>query len=59
MLLDGSALKQGAVAAARGALENARALLPSLRDARTIERIKSGMAEIEAKLSWKPVISGN
>jgi hypothetical protein len=59
MLLDGPALKQVAVAATRGALENARALLPSLRDARTIERIKSGMAEIEAKLSGKPVISGN
>jgi hypothetical protein len=59
MLLDGIALKQAAVAAARGALESAQALLPSLRDARTIERIKSGTAEIEAKLSGKPVTTGN
>ena len=58
MLLDWLALKQAAMAAARGALESAEALLPSLRDAGTVARIKSGTAEIEAKLSGKPVTTG-
>jgi glutamate formiminotransferase len=59
MLLDWLAVKQAAMAAARGALESAGALLPSLRDAGTVARIKSGTAEIEAKLSGKPVTTGN
>jgi len=58
MLLDWLAVKQAAIAAARGALECAEALLPSLRDAGTVERIKSATAEIEAKLSGKPVTTG-
>ncbi len=58
MLLDWLAVKQAAMAAARGALESAEALLPSLRDAGTVARIKSGTAEIEAKLSGKPVTTG-
>jgi glutamate formiminotransferase len=56
--LDWFALKQAVVAAARGALQSAEALLPSLRDAGTVARIKSGKAEIEAKLSGKPVTTG-
>jgi glutamate formiminotransferase / formiminotetrahydrofolate cyclodeaminase len=59
MLLDWLMVKQVAMAAARGSLENAEALLPSLRDARTVARIKAGMSEIEAKLSGKPVTTGN
>jgi glutamate formiminotransferase len=59
MLLDLLVLKQAAVASARAALESADALLPSLRDASTFARIKSGTAEIEAKLSGKPVTTGN
>ena len=59
ILLDWLVVKQVAMAAARGALENAEALLPSLRDAGTVARIKSGTAEIEAKLSGKPVTTGN
>jgi glutamate formiminotransferase len=58
MLLDWIALKQAAMAAARGALESAEALLPSLRDAGTVARIKSSTTEIEAKLSGKPVTTG-
>jgi glutamate formiminotransferase len=58
MLLDWLALKQAAMAAARGALESAEALLPSLRDAGTVARIKFGTAEIDAKLSGKPVTTG-
>ncbi len=58
MLLDWLAVKQAAMAAARGALESAEALLPSLRDAGTVGRIKSAAAEIEAKLSGKPVTTG-
>jgi glutamate formiminotransferase / formiminotetrahydrofolate cyclodeaminase len=58
MLLDWLMVKQVAMAAARGSLESAEALLPSLRDARTVARIKTGMAEIEAKLSGKPVTTG-
>jgi glutamate formiminotransferase len=58
MLLDWRGVQQAAMAAARSALENAEALLPSLRDAGTVARIKSGTAEIEAKLSGKPVTSG-
>jgi glutamate formiminotransferase len=58
MLLDWHAVKQMALAAARGALENVEALLPSLRDAGRVARIKSGTAEIEAKLSGKPVTTG-
>ena len=59
MLLDWIALKRAAMAAARGALKSAEALLPSLRDAGTIARIMSATAEIEAKLSGKPVPTGN
>ena len=58
MLLDWLTVKQAAIAAARGALESAEALLPSLRDAGMAERIKSASAEIEAKLSGKPVTTG-
>ena len=59
MLLDWIALKQAAMVAARGALNSAEALLPSLRDASTIARIISATAEIEAKLSGKPMPTGN
>ena len=59
MLLDWQVLKQAAVAAARGALESVGALLPSLRDPSTVSRIKTGRAEIEAKLSGKPVTTVN
>jgi glutamate formiminotransferase len=59
MLLEWIALKQAAMAAARGALKSAEALLPSLRDAGTIARIKSATSEIEAKLRGKPVPTGN
>src|SRR5579863_1129402 len=58
MLLDWIAVKQAAMAAARGALESAEALLPSLRNAGTIARIKSARAEIDAKLIGKPVTTG-
>jgi glutamate formiminotransferase len=58
MLVDWLVVKQAAVSAARGALESAEALLPSLRDAGTVARIKSGTAEIEAKLSGMPVTTG-
>ena len=58
MLLDWLALRQAAMAAARAALDSAVALLPSLQDAGTVERIKAAKAEIEAKLSGKPVTSG-
>jgi glutamate formiminotransferase len=59
MLLDWLVLKQSAIAAARASLDSAVELLPSLRDAGTIARIKSGKAEIEAKLSGKSVTAGN
>jgi glutamate formiminotransferase len=58
MLLDWHAVKQAAMAASRAALESAEALLPSLRNASTVARIRSGTAEIEAKLSGKPVPTG-
>jgi len=58
ILLDWMVLRQAAMTAARGALESAEALLPSLRDAGTIARIKSGRAEIEAKLTEKPITTG-
>jgi glutamate formiminotransferase len=58
ILLDWLVLKQAATSAARSAMESALALLPSLRDAGTAARIKTGTAEIEAKLSGKPVASG-
>jgi glutamate formiminotransferase len=58
-LLDWNMVKQAAIAAARGALESAEALLPSLQDAGTAERIKTAAAEIEAKLSSKQVTTGN
>lgn len=58
MLLDWLVVKQAAMAAARGALESAVALLPSLRDAGTVARIKSGKAEIEGKLQGKPAAAG-
>lgn len=58
MLLDWLVVKQAAAAAARGALESAEALLPSLRDASTVARIKSVKAEIEGKLSVKPAAAG-
>jgi glutamate formiminotransferase len=54
MLLDWLAVKQAAKAAARGALESAEALLPTLRDAGMAARIKTCRAEIEAKLGGKP-----
>jgi glutamate formiminotransferase len=59
LLLDWIAIKQAAIAAARGALKSAEALLPSLRDAGTVARIKSATAEIEAKLTGKAVPTGN
>jgi hypothetical protein len=59
MLLEWLVVKQAAVAAARGALESAQALIPSLRDAGTVARIKTATVEIEAKLSGKPVTTGN
>jgi hypothetical protein len=55
MLLDWNIVKQAAIDAARRALGSAEALLPSLRDASTIARIKTAAAEIEAKLTGKPV----
>jgi len=58
MLLDWLVVKQAAAAAARGALESAEALLPSLRDASTVARIKSVKAEIDGKLSGKPAAAG-
>jgi glutamate formiminotransferase len=59
ILLDWIALKQAAMSAARAAIQSAEALLPSLQDAGTVARIKAGTAEIEAKLSGKPVTTGN
>jgi glutamate formiminotransferase len=59
MLLDWIALKQAAMAAARGALKSADALIPSLRDAGTLARIKSAAVEIEAKLKGKAIPTGN
>jgi hypothetical protein len=59
MLLDWLALKQAAMDAARAALESADALLPSLTDGSTVARIKSGRAEIEAKLSGRPITTEN
>jgi glutamate formiminotransferase len=58
MLVDWLAVKQAAMAAARIALKSAEALLPSLQDAGTVARIKSAQAEIEAKLTEKPVTTG-
>jgi glutamate formiminotransferase len=58
ILLDWMVLKQSAMSAARAAIESAVALLPSLRDASTVARIKSGTVEVEAKLSGKPVTTG-
>jgi hypothetical protein len=58
ILLDWIVLKQAAMSAARAAIDSAEALLPSLQDAGTVARIKAGTAEIEAKLSGKPVASG-
>lgn len=55
ILLDWIILKQAAAGAARSAIDSAEALLPSCRDASTAARIKSGKAEVEAKLSGKPV----
>ena len=59
MLLDWIALKEAAMAAARGALKSADALIPSLRDAGRAARIKTATAEIEAKLKGKPAPTGN
>jgi len=59
ILLDWITLKQAAMAAARGALDSAEALLPSLRDEGTISRINSARAEIEAKLSGKHITARN
>lgn len=56
--LDWMVLKHAAMSAARAAIDSAEALLPSLQDAGTVARIKSGTAEVEAKLSGKPVASG-
>jgi glutamate formiminotransferase len=58
MLVDWMVVKQAAMAAARSALSSAEALLPSLRDAGTVARIKSGKLEIDAKLSGKSVAAG-
>ena len=58
MLLGWLVVKQAAAAAARGAMENAEALFPSLRDASTVARIKSVRAEIDGKLSGKPAAAG-
>ncbi|HEX4642037.1 MAG TPA: glutamate formimidoyltransferase, partial [Candidatus Acidoferrales bacterium] len=58
ILLDWIVLKQAAMSAARAAKDSAEALLPSLRDASTVARIKSGTAEVEAKLSGRPVTTG-
>jgi glutamate formiminotransferase len=51
--LDWLIVKQAAMAAARGALKSAEAIIPSLQDAGTTRKIKSYSAEIEAKLSGK------
>lgn len=59
MLVDWLVVKQAAMSAARGALESAESLLPSLRDASAFARIKSGTAEIEAQLSDKSMPTGN
>ena len=59
MFLDLNEVKQAAMAAARGALKNAEALVPSLRDAGRAARIKTATAEIEAKLKGKPAPTGN
>jgi glutamate formiminotransferase len=59
ILLEWTTLKQAAMAAARGALESAEALLPSLREESTIARIKSARPEIEAKLSGKHITASN
>jgi glutamate formiminotransferase len=59
MQMDWNVVKQAAMDAARGALQSVDALLPSLQDAGTAERIKSAAAEIEAKLTEKPVTTGN
>jgi len=53
--LDWLTVKQAAMAAARGALNSAEAIIPSLQDASTARKIKSHSAEIEAKLSGKTV----
>jgi hypothetical protein len=55
--LDWLIVKQAAMAAARGALKSAEAIIPSLQDAGTARKIKSYSAEIEAKLSGKAVTS--
>jgi glutamate formiminotransferase len=55
MLVDWMVVKQAAAATARAALESAKALLPSLQDAGTAAKIRSGADEIEAKLSGKPI----
>jgi hypothetical protein len=55
MLVDWMTVKQAAMAAARSALREAEAILPSLQDAATARKIKSRAMEIEAKLSTKPV----
>jgi len=55
MLVDWMVVKQAAASTARAALESAKALLPSLQDAGTVAKIKSGADKIEAKLSGKPI----
>jgi glutamate formiminotransferase len=57
--LDWLTIKQAAMAAARNALNNVEAALPSLRDAGMASRIKTDLAEIEAKLSDKTVATEN
>jgi glutamate formiminotransferase len=59
ILLDWITFKQAAMAAARGALESAEVLLPSLQNESTIARIKSARAEIEAKLTGKQITASN
>jgi Formiminotransferase domain len=54
-LLDWQTIKQAAMAAARSALKSAEAIYPSLQDAGMVRKFKSDSAEIEAKLTGKPV----
>jgi glutamate formiminotransferase len=54
-LLDWQTIKQAAMAAARSALKSAEAIFPSLQDAGMVRQFKSDSAEIEAKLTGKPV----
>ena len=48
-------VKHAAMAAARNGLKKVEAILPSLQDAGMVRKIKSSLAEIEAKLSGKTI----